>query len=149
MSATLDFKPIAEFVKKLNKKELITRCFEWGAEKLLFEITAKDIPFDTGRYRKSWKKNKPKKETISVETPMGQLMIWLEFTGTVPHEIVPKRPGYPLHWIDPDTGEDVFRYKVWHPGTTATPHLRPAIKRFLPKWQDYIFEQIKKNGGFE
>lgn len=40
---------------------------------------------------------------------------WL-IDGTGPHEIVPRNARY-LHWVDPGTGEDVFRSRVWHPGT--------------------------------
>lgn len=36
--------------------------------------------------------------------------------GTGPHEIVPRNASV-LHWVDTQSGEDVFRHRVWHPGT--------------------------------
>ena len=90
MSMKIDFKEVNTEIKKLSKFTIAKQCLDWGLIQLHKEITNKDIiPIDEGNYRKSWKKKKIKKQTITVETPMGQLMIWLEFTGTVPHIIVP------------------------------------------------------------
>ena len=146
MSLTINFQEVNQEVKKLLnwEKNVVKDCLNWGTEALYKEITQKDMPYNTGNYKRSWKKKKPKNHTITVETPMGQLMIWLEFTGTKPHIIVPKGPGYPLHWVDPDTGEHRYAMKVNHPGTNPTPHLRPAIEKFLPKWEDYIMRKISK-----
>ena len=145
MSLKFDFKEMNTEIKKLSKFTIAKQCLEWGLTQLHTEITNKDIiPIDTGAYSKSWKKKKTKKQTITIETPMGQLMIWLEFTGTVPHVIEPVRANA-LHWIDKKTGKDVFAMRVHHPGTQPQPHLRPAIKTFMAKWQDYIFKLLKEN----
>ena len=139
-----DFKEVNMEIKKLSKFAIAKQCLEWGRDNLHAEITnRKTIPYDTGAYQKSWKKKKIKKQTITIETPMGQLMIWLEFTGTIPHIIVPVR-AKALHWIDRKTGKDVFAMEVHHPGTQAQPHIRPAIKTFMPKWRDYIFKLLKQ-----
>ena len=138
----IDFKEVNTEIKKLSKFTIAKKCLDWGTEYLYREITNPDtIPFNQGNYRASWKKKKIKKQTISVETPMGQLMIWLEFTGTKPHIIVPVR-AQALHWIN-DAGQDVYAMEVHHPGTKPQPHLRPAIKKFLPKWRDYIFKLLQ------
>ncbi len=39
--------------------------------------------------------------------------------GTKPHQIRPRKAGYPLHWLDEDTGAHMFAYLVRHPGTPA------------------------------
>jgi hypothetical protein len=46
---------------------------------------------------------------------------------TAPHEIVPKGPGYPLHWVGGKYGPgDHYAYKVQHPGTSAVKYMQAA-----------------------
>ena len=137
-----DFKKIIPEIRKLEKFNLAKKCLQHGAELLQRELR-KDAPHRTGKYVNSWKTRKPKKDSITIETPMGQLMLWLEFTGTRPHVIVPRRAKV-LKWVNRETGQDVYAMKVNHPGTKPQPHLRPFIKKILPKWIDYTFTQIKK-----
>lgn len=47
--------------------------------------------------------------------------------GTDPHEIRP-RHAKALHWVDAD-GNEVFRKRVWHPGTSPRPYMRPAFEK--------------------
>lgn len=46
--------------------------------------------------------------------------------GTRPHVIRPKRPNGWLRWVGSD-GRVHFAKVVHHPGTSAQPHLRPAL----------------------
>jgi hypothetical protein len=46
---------------------------------------------------------------------------------TAPHEIVPKGPGYPLHWTGGKYGPgDHYAMKVQHPGTTGQKFMQAA-----------------------
>lgn len=108
------------------------------ANSLVKEIREK-APKDTGKYAKSWtvkqRKNRTKYKTVIHIAPskkFQKLFGWLEFTGTIPHEILPVRALY-LHWIDKETGMHHFRKRVWHPGTDPTPHVRPAMRKILPR----------------
>lgn len=51
--------------------------------------------------------------------------------GTGPHEITPRNANY-LHWVDPGTGEDVFRSRVWHPGTQPNDYPGRTADHVLP-----------------
>ena len=145
MSIKMDITEIKSELNRLSKFEIAKKCLDWGQEMLVRDIRH-NAPNDTGEYSKSWKKKKPSSDKFIVETNMGQLLMWLEWTGTKPHEIVPVR-AKALHWIN-DAGQDVFAKRVWHPGTTAEPHITPALKRFYPKWKDYIFTQISQEYGW-
>jgi hypothetical protein len=51
--------------------------------------------------------------------------------GSAPHEIVARNTRY-LHWVDENTGEDVFRYRVWHPGTQPNDFPGRTADRVMP-----------------
>lgn len=51
--------------------------------------------------------------------------------GTGPHEITPRNATV-LHWTDTATGEEVFRHRVWHPGTQPNPFPDRVADRMLP-----------------
>lgn len=57
--------------------------------------------------------------------------------GTRPHQIVPKRPGYPLTWkTGPGSGENrpgprLYAMRTFHPGTKPRPFLRRAMDDVL------------------
>jgi hypothetical protein len=51
--------------------------------------------------------------------------------GTGPHEILPRNASV-LHWIDTQTGESVFRHRVWHPGTQPNDFPDRAAARVMP-----------------
>ena len=57
--------------------------------------------------------------------------------GTRPHEIRAKH-AKALHWVDPETGEDVFRRKVMHPGTRPQPYMRPAFAAATKNWDQVV-----------
>lgn len=103
-----------------------------AAKELLVEIK-RTAPKDTGNFAKSFRMIHKKTRTIiTPHKKYHKLFTWLEFTGTKPHEILPRRARV-LHWVDKQTGLHHFRYRVWHPGTRATPFVRPAMRRILPK----------------
>jgi hypothetical protein len=59
--------------------------------------------------------------------------------GTKPH-LIPRggsaeqlAKGYPLHWIDKQTGEDRFAWSVWHPGTFPDPFVANAMEAMSPQ----------------
>lgn len=52
--------------------------------------------------------------------------LWVEYP-TRAHEIKARRPGGFLVWTDPISGAKFAAKRVWHPGTTAQPFLRPAL----------------------
>ena len=59
--------------------------------------------------------------------------------GTQPH-LIPRggsaeqlAKGYPLHWIDKQTGEDRFAWSVWHPGTFPDPFVERAMDTMSPQ----------------
>ncbi|MFI7630269.1 HK97 gp10 family phage protein [Microbispora rosea] len=47
--------------------------------------------------------------------------------GTDPHEIRAVN-AKALHWVDAE-GNDIFRKRVWHPGTSPQPYMRPAFDK--------------------
>ena len=145
MRIDVDIKNIEAELTKMSKFDLATKLLDWGQEILMREIK-KRANYDTGQYRNAFRQGKIKKETAEITTPMGQLMIWLEHTGTKPHIITPKHAKV-LHWVN-EGGQDVFAMRVRHPGTKATPHIGPSIDYFLPVWNDYIFTQLKKEYGW-
>jgi hypothetical protein len=80
------------------------------------------VPVDTGRLR----------STIKARHMRLKSKIWIGTTywahveyGTRPHEIR-SHGNYPLR--NPRTGQ-VFGRRVWHPGTSAQPYIRPSVYR--------------------
>lgn len=59
-------------------------------------------------------------------TPQGESYGLFIEVGTRPHVIRAKTPGGWLRWTGSD-GKARFARKVNHPGTSAQPHLRPAL----------------------
>ena len=60
--------------------------------------------------------------------------------GTRPHEIptggsaAQLAKGYPLHWIDRQSGEHRFAWSVWHPGTLPDPFMALAMDAMSPQF---------------
>ena len=61
--------------------------------------------------------------------------------GTEPHEIRP-RDAKALHWVDSE-GQDMFRRRVWHPGTAPQPYMRPAFDKSVEPI-DKVMAQVAK-----
>ncbi|MFI7113959.1 HK97 gp10 family phage protein [Nonomuraea sp. NPDC050227] len=62
--------------------------------------------------------------------------------GTQPHEIRP-RDAKALHWVDSE-GQDMFRRRVWHPGTEPQPYMRPAFEKATAPIDDVMSQVGKK-----
>ena len=102
-------------------------------------------PRDTGSYENSWKIKKVDSKEVVVWTPKRQLFVILEFQGSKPHEIVPKKAKV-LRWpirvrkvvqrgpapspALPSGGNQQYAYamRVWHPGFKPIRHARPALR---------------------
>jgi hypothetical protein len=85
-----------------------------------------------GRFAEGW-------EVVwEMETPDGfNIPDAFEF-GTDPHDI----EGNPiLHWEDPETGEDVFRHRVRHPGIPAVAFIRFGKRRIEIKLEEGDFSE--------
>ncbi len=81
--------------------------------------------------------------------PNQNVILWME-EGTPPHEIRPKKPGGVLHWIDDDTGQDMFAKLVRHPGTPAYRMVAQTEKEVNIKIDYYIqqtFTQLDRLVG--
>ena len=141
MSASYDWKEVKAEITKLNKIPDQKKVLDYAAKRFKI-LMSKYANVDSGAYVDSWK---PKivGDTLKITTPKGQLFQWLEFTGTVPHIIVPVRANV-LHWIDKETGGHRFAMKVHHPGTQATPHVRKVMKMILKEIQEYWFKIAKQ-----
>lgn len=59
-------------------------------------------------------------------TPQGEPLGLFMEVGTRPHVIRPKKPDGWLRWVS--GGKVHFAKVVHHPGTSAQPHLRPALE---------------------
>lgn len=131
------------------KKEAEPGWQDGAASALVSEIKRR-APKDTTQYSKQWKvrrrRNRTKYKTVIHISPGNKklpganygnktyqdLFGWLEFTGTVKHEIVPRRARM-LSWVDKNSGIRRFAMRVMHPGTKPTPHVRPAMRAILPR----------------
>lgn len=79
--------------------------------------------------------------TIKNLYPNQDVLIFFE-EGTPRHEIRSKGAG-PLHWIDEETGEDVFAYSVSHPGQPATRMVERAEREVIqPRVELWIRETL-------
>ena len=113
-----------------------------------------NAPLETGEYANSWKKKGANHRKVRIVSPMGFLYQLLEFRGARPHEIKARNAPM-LHWIDPDTGKHIFRFRVWHPGFKAKPHMRPMMDDLMRQALDvlnYHYSRMrifsKKRGKF-
>ena len=141
------------------QKENMKGWQDKAARELITEIK-KTAPKDTGKYAQQWRvrrrNDRTKYKTVVHISPgtkklpgvnydnktYQDLFTWLEFTGTKPHVIRPRRARM-LHWIGKD-GMHHFRFEVHHPGTTATPHVRPAMRRILPRSMQRAIKGLKE-----
>ena len=146
MSAKLNVKEAIQEIKRLEKTPDKKKILQYAAKRFQL-LMSKHANVDSGKYIDSWKP-KITGDRLVITTPQGQLFMWLEFTGTVPHTIVPKGPGYPLHWIDKETGGHRFAMKVRHPGTKPTPHVQKIMRILLKEIQQYYYDMARKELGW-
>jgi len=97
-------------------------------------------PTSTGNYGASWFIKEVDSEHLIVDTPHGDLAVFLEF-GTQPHVILPKDKKV-LSWIGPD-GVRRFATIVFHPGTPPMPHVRPAIELAIEEIQTIFLNNLR------
>lgn len=142
ITITADFSGIRNALDALAKDPLPSRVADIAENKMLKEIHSR-APSKTGKYRSSFKRVKSYKQGMRLETPYGELMGFLEFTGTQAHVIVPVKAKV-LHWLDPETGQHMFRYRVRHPGTRPSPHLRPALRKVAPSAVNEAMLELKR-----
>ena len=126
ISTRVDLLPIFKVAREMAGQKLITKHLKKSQTELLREVK-KRSPVKTGKYKQSWKKGKITRQSAHVETPKKKLYKLLEFTGAKPH-IIRARNAQFLHWVDEDTGKDMFRKMVNHPGFRPIPHARPAAR---------------------
>lgn len=97
------------------------------------------VPVDTGNLKNSIGADDDPDRLGWVAGPTAEYGAAVEY-GTRPHEIRPRNARV-LHWVDPKTGQDVFRPRVMHPGTRPRPYMRPAFTQATRNW-DRIVEQL-------
>ena len=140
------------------QREGVNNWQDIAARELVNEIK-RTAPKDTGKYARQWKvdrrKNRTKFKTVIHISPgkkklpgvnydgsnYSDLYKWLEF-GTKPHMIYPRK-AMMLSWVDKRSGIRRFAKSVHHPGTTAQPHVRPAMRRILPRSMQNIIKGIR------
>lgn len=85
--------------------------------KSTLDLLRANTPKDSGILSNSWYEISRTNNTviIGVKDDQTKKLKYIIF-GTRPHPIYPVR-AKALHWIDPDTGRDIFASKVNHPGT--------------------------------
>lgn len=81
-----------------------------------------------------WRLTHSRRATMDVYTirnlyPNQDVIIFFE-EGTPRHEIKPRRRRF-LHWIDEETGEDVFARSVDHPGMAATKMVERTVEQVI------------------
>ena len=129
-------------LRALAREDVIHGAADIAETRMLKHIAAR-APRRTGAYASSFGRRRWSRG-LRLVTKYGMLMRWLEYTGTRPHIIVPRRARV-LHWID-DAGRDVFSMRVRHPGTSPVPHIRPGLRRVVPGTvHDYIAGLIRRH----
>ena len=140
-------------LRKITRElEALPRYAERARRDALSEIgtalvknIAAGAPVDTGSYRDSWKIKRRDDKEVVVWTPKKKLFGILEFTGSKPHEILPKRASV-LRWpirvrkvvqrgaapspALPKGGNQQYAYakRVFHPGFKPIKHVRQALR---------------------
>jgi hypothetical protein len=99
-------------------------------------------PEDTGKFVHglAYRTDDRDSETTATFYVKGEHAYLLPFIvkGTQAHEIpkggsiVQMAKGYPLHWVDRNTGQDRFAWSVWHPGTKPNPFIQQAQESASP-----------------
>ena len=153
-------KTIRGALERLQRENL--KGWQDIASRELVREIQKTAPKDTGKYAKQWRvrrrNDRTKFKTVIHISPgvkklpgpfnydnatYQNLFEWLEFTGTKPHIIRPRKARM-LHWVDKKTGMHHFRFSVRHPGTSAQPHVRPAMRRVLPRTMQRAFKGLRE-----
>ena len=146
LTANIDLRKITRELEQLprNTERANRNALKEIGEALVENIKA-GAPVDTGSYRDSWKIKRSDDREVVVWTPKRQLFVILEFQGSKPHEILPKRASV-LRWpirsnkvvqrgaapspALPSGGAQQYAYakRVFHPGFKPIKHARIALR---------------------
>ena len=150
LSGTVDLSKLYQSVQALPDEYRRARAlaFKEVGDGLLKNIKAR-APVDTGKYKTSWYLKAATDKRCVVETPMRQLFLILEYQGSKPHIIRPKRKQF-LRWpvreskrktvrtagpspALPQGGRQVYAFarEVKHPGFKPIRHARPAHRSVM------------------
>ena len=137
-----DIEPVKRAIRDLQKSDLPDAVVRHAEKKMLKHVAAK-APRRSGTFASSFKPQSTRGKRMRLITKYGALFRFLEYSGTQSHIIVPVKARV-LHWIDPDTGKDMFRYRVRHPGTSPTPFARPGIRKVAPSALHDAFRDLTR-----
>ena len=95
---------------------------------------------------KLWKLTHNRKTYMDIFTihnlyPKQEVIVIFE-RGAEAHEIRPKRKKF-MHWVDDDTGEDIFARMVHHPGVRASWMMKRTEEIIHRKADDWERETMK------
>ena len=137
-----DIEPVKRAIRDLQKSDLPDAVVRHAEKKMLKHVAAK-APRRSGAFASSFRPRSTRGKRMRLETKMGRILRWTEFTGTQAHGIDPVRARV-LHWIDEHTGRDMFRPHVDHPGTEARPWVRPGIRKVAPSALHDAFRDLAR-----
>lgn len=97
------------------------QAFEQEAGPLLADEVSNQAPVETGwlANNQDWRDQEGVLQVYETDN-RGPIPAYV-IRGTMPHPIDPVRAQM-LHWVDRETGEDVFARHVDHPGTAPNPY---------------------------
>ena len=145
----VNYEAILNKVKRLRidspntRKEILQKTSEH-----FLKLVNQYAPRDSGKYAKSWKIISIDDKQAVIGSNMFVLYAVLEFGVDHEVKITPKDPNGVLHWIDKDTGEDVFVKFAIIPPRKAQPHIRRAKKdtlNHIPQIVRYVLAQKVKD----
>jgi len=136
ISSTVDIKNIDAYFKNIESQfKNVKETILIQSQKLLLENLQRLAPRNSGDYANSWKLGEITEDTASIITPMGNLFIILEFTGSPGHEIKANKKKS-LKFVT-KSGDTVFVVRVKdNKGFSKIPHAQPALEltlKALPK----------------
>jgi len=113
------------------------------------DLLRKNTPFETGALKNSWKVILRTDNVVQIGTTADQLnKLNIILYGSKSHEIRPRGIGYPLHWQDPNTGQDRYAMKVNHPGTKPNDFVTP-IANFIFANIEYLMRlKLKESSTY-
>ena len=84
---------------------------------ITINLLKSNSPKETGELANSWYEKSRTYDTVIISVPSSQTQkVKHIIFGTRAHVITPRKAKM-LHWVDPDTGLDIYRKSVNHPGT--------------------------------
>jgi len=113
------------------------------AQELLLITIKRLAPRNTGTYADSWINGPITDNSMTIETPLGQLYMILEFTGAAAQKRRRKPPQKPYVFKDA-SGNTVFTYKIDWPGFEKIPHARIALELTMEELGDILKEEFAK-----